>query len=299
MFDQENKKMKKKLRIIIPCGIAVIIGIIMLLSSCSTVPAGHTGILTTFGKVEERTLTSGLNWKSPFQKVTLMDNRTQKREEQIQAFSSDIQEVDIVLAVNYSIDQATAQTLYATVGVEYYTNIVYPRLLEGTKAVFSRYTAEKLISNRDNLSAEIQTLVVDDVCAYGINISTISVQDIDFTDAFTNAVEAKQVAQQNKLTAETEQARLTMEAQQAAERQVIQANADAERAKIAAQADLEVTKIQADASEYAGRKEAARNRAIAESLTPELIEYYHILQWDGQLPNTILSSGTDVLYSLR
>lgn len=299
MFDQENKKMKKKLRILIPCGIAVIIGIIMLLSSCSTVPAGHTGILTTFGKVEERTLTSGLNWKSPFQKVTLMDNRTQKREEQIQAFSSDIQEVDIVLAVNYSIDQATAQTLYATVGVEYYTNIVYPRLLEGTKAVFSRYTAEKLISNRDNLSAEIQTLVVDDVCAYGINISTISVQDIDFTDAFTNAVEAKQVAQQNKLTAETEQARLTMEAQQAAERQVIQANADAERAKIAAQADLEVTKIQADASEYAGRKEAARNRAIAESLTPELIEYYHILQWNGQLPNTILSSGTDVLYSLR
>lgn len=301
-FDEENennKKRKKLLAILIPTAFVLIIGVIMLFSSCSTVPAGHTGILTTFGKVEERTLTSGLNWKSPFQKVTLMDNRTQKKVEDFQAFSSDIQEVDISLAVNYSIDQATAQTLYATVGVEYYTNIVYPRLLEGTKAVFSKYTAEKLISNRDNLSAEIQALVVDDVAAYGINISTISVQDIDFTDAFTNAVEAKQVAQQNKLTAETEQARLTMEAEQAAQRQIIQANADAEKAKIEAQAELEVTKIQADASEYAGQKEAAKNRAIAESLTPELIEYYHVLQWDGKLPATMLSSGTDTIIDIR
>lgn len=297
--DESEKKRNKLLKILIPVAFVLVIGIITLFASCSTVPAGHTGILTTFGKVEERTLTSGLNWKSPFQKVTLMDNRTQKKVEEFQAFSSDIQEVDISLAVNYSIDQTTAQTLYATVGVEYYTNIVYPRLLESTKAVFSKYTAEKLISNRDNLSAEIQALVVDDVAAYGINISTISVQDIDFTDAFTNAVEAKQVAQQNKLTAETEQARLTMEAQQAAQRQIIQANADAEKAKIEAQADLEVTKIQADASEYAGQKEAARNRAIAESLTPELIKYYHVLQWDGKLPVTMLSSGTDTIIDIR
>ena len=297
--DYENeavraKKIRRRLWMWIPIGIILLIGIIFLANSCSSVPAGHTGILTTFGKVEDRILTEGLNWKSPFQKVIKMDNRTQKKVEEFQAFSSDIQEVNIMLAVNYSINQETAQNLYRTVGVEYYTNIVYPRLLESTKSVFSSYTAEQLIGNRENLSNEIKDLVIPDVARYGIIISDISVQDIDFTDAFTNAVEAKQVAAQDKLTAETKQAQLTMEAEQEAQRQVIKAQADAEQAKIAAQADLEVTKIQADAAEYAGLKEAAKNKAISEWLTPDLLQYYYIQQWDGKLPTYMLGENTGI-----
>lgn len=302
--DYENeaarvKKIRRRLWMWIPIGIILLIGIIFLTNSCSSVPAGHTGILTTFGKVEDRILTEGLNWKSPFQKVIKMDNRTQKKVEEFQAFSSDIQEVDIMLAVNYSINQETAQNLYRTVGVEYYTNIVYPRLLESTKSVFSSYTAEQLIGNRENLSNEIKDLVIPDVARYGIIISDISVQDIDFTDAFTNAVEAKQVAAQDKLTAETKQAQLTMEAEQEAHRQVIKAQADAEQAKIAAQADLEVTKIQADAAEYAGQKEAARINAIAQVLTPDVLKYYNILQWDGKLPVYMLGKDTSILMGLN
>ena len=302
--DYENeaaraKKIRRRLLMWIPIGIILLIGIIFLAGSCSSVPAGHTGILTTFGKVEERILTEGLNWKSPFQKVIKMDNRTQKKVEEFQAFSSDIQEVNIMLAVNYSINQETAQNLYRTVGVEYYTNIIYPRLLESTKSVFSSYTAEQLIGNRENLSNEIKELVIPDVARYGIIISDISVQDIDFTDAFTNAVEAKQVAAQDKLTAETKQAQLTMEAEQEAQRQVIKAQADAEQAKIAAQADLEVTKIQADAAEYAGQKEAARINAIAQVLTPDVLKYYNILQWDGKLPVYMLGKDTSILMGLN
>ena len=81
-----------------------------------------------------------------------------------------------------------------------------------------------------------------------------------------------------------------MEAQQAAERAEIEAQAAAAVAVIAAQADLEVTKIQADAAEYAGQKEAAKNKAISEWLTEDLIEYYYIQQWDGILPNTYMGS---------
>ena len=297
--DYENeaartKQIRRRLWMWIPIGIILLIGIIFLASSCVSIPAGHTGILTTFGKVEDKVFTEGLNWKSPFQKVIKMDNRTQKTTETFQAFSSDIQEVDIMLAINYSINQETAQNLYRTVGVEYYTNIVYPRLLESTKSVFSNYTAEQLIGNRENLSNEIKELVIPDVARYGIIISDISVQDIDFTDAFTNAVEAKQVAAQDKLTAETKQAQLTMEAEQEAHRQVIKAQADAEQAKIAAQADLEVTKIQADAAEYAGLKEAAKNKAISEWLTPDLLQYYYIQQWDGKLPTYMLGENTGI-----
>ena len=290
------KKLRKHLWIWIPLGLILLIGIIFFANSCASIPAGHTGILTTFGKVEDKVLTEGFNWKSPFQKVIKMDNRTQKTTETFQAFSSDIQEVDILIAVNYSINQETAQKLYRTVGTGYYQNIVYPRLLEGTKAIFSEYSAEQLISNRETLSEQIANIVVPSVSQYGIVISSIMVQDIDFTDAFTNAVEAKQVAQQNKLTAQTQQDQLTMEAEQEANRQVIKAQADAEQARIAAQAELEVTKIQADAAEYAGQKEAMRIKAISQALTPDVLKYYHILQWDGKLPDTMLSDNISYLF---
>ena len=52
----------------------------------------------------------------------------------------------------------------------------------------------------------------------------------DFTDAFTNAVEAKQVAAQNKLKAQTEQEQATMEEEARAKRAIITANAEAEQA---------------------------------------------------------------------
>ena len=290
--------MKNVGRVVLTVAIIAVV-VIVALCCITTVPTGYTGIVTTFGRVEDHTFDAGFHIKSPFQRVIKMDNRTQKAVETLQAFSSDIQQVDISIAVNYSIDQTTAEKLYKTVGEEYYSKILYPRLLENTKSIFSKYTAEKLVAYREKLSTEITELVTEDVKDYGITVSSISVQDIDFTDAFTNAVEAKQVAQQNKLTAQTQQDQLTMEAEQEAQRQVIKAQADAEQAKIAAQADLEVTKIQADAAEYAGQKEAAKNEAISESLTEELVRYYYIQQWNGELPSTMLGESASILYGLN
>ena len=264
--------------------------------SVTVVPTGYTGIVTTFGRVEQRTLSSGAHMILPWQNVVKMDNRTQKVQITTTAFSSDIQQVDIQLSVNFCIDQSTAQELYRTVGINYYENVMYPRILENTKAVFSQYTAENLIAKRNTLSDMIAGNTAEDMKMYGITIVSIAIEDIDFTDAFTTAVEAKQVAAQNKLTAETEQAQKTMEEQAMAERAIIAANAEAEKAVIAANADLEVVKIQAEASLYAGEKEAEMNKRISESLTDGLIQYYWIKQWNGVLPSTVL--GSDMSYMI-
>ena len=274
----------------------VVFAVFLLLSCVTVVPTGCTGILTTFGRVEDRTISAGAHFILPWQNVVKMDNRTQKVQITTSAFSSDIQQVDLSLSVNYCIDQNTARELYRTVGSSYYENIMYPRILENTKAVFSRYTAENLIANRNGLSDIIAENTAADMEAYGINIVSIAIEDIDFTDAFTTAVEAKQVAAQNKLTAETEQAQKTMEEEATARRAVIAANAEAEKAVIAANAELEVVKIQAEASLYAGEKEAEMNKRISESLTDGLIDYYWIKQWTGELPTTVL--GTDAGYMI-
>lgn len=275
------------------------LAVILLLVSCvGIVPTGYTGILTTFGAVENRTIGAGFNLIAPWQRIVTMDNRAQKVEIQTCAFSSDIQQVDIQMSVNYCIDQQTAQELYKTVGKNYYENIMFPRIQENIKAVFSAYNAEALIVNRELLSTATAELLRNDMTPYGITIISIAIEDLDFTDAFTNAVEAKQVAAQNKLTAETQQAQKTMEAEQEAERAIIAANAQAEQNIIAAKADLEVVKIQSDAAYYAGEKEANMNGRIADTLTPSLIEYYWIKQWNGLLPTTVLGGDSNYMIDL-
>ena len=271
----------------------------MGLGCVTVVPTGYTGILTTFGRVEERTISAGAHLIMPWQEVVKMDNRTQKVQIATEAFSSDIQQVNLQLSVNYCIDQATAQELYRTVGIHYYENVMYPRILENTKAVFSRYSAENLIAKRNDLSDMIAESTSADMKRYGISIVSIAIEDIDFTDAFTTAVEAKQVAAQNKLTAETEQAQKTMEAEANAKRAVIAANAEAEKSVIAANAELEVVKVQAEAALYAGEKEAEMNKRISESLTDGLIDYYWITQWDGELPTTVLGENGNYMLSLK
>ncbi len=249
-----------------------------------TVPTGHTGILVTFGRVENTTLEAGLHVKSPFQEVVSMDNRTQKQTLDLLCFSSDIQEVSISYSVNYQIRKANAQTIYKTIGKDYYHVVMEPRIQDAVKSVMAKYTAESLIEERDTLSVKITEILERELSVYNIDVINTAIENMDFSDAFTQAVEEKQVAQQQLLKAQTEQAQLTMEQEAEATRKEIAATAEAEIAVIQAEAEKEVLKIQADAAEYAGQKDAAVNDALAKSLTDILLEYYEIKQWDGKLP---------------
>ncbi len=267
-----------------------LLSLVIIVFGCfTTISTGHTGIVTTFGKVEDKTLEAGIHFIMPWQETIEMDNRNQKAAVSLQCFSSDIQEVDVNYTLNYQISKENAQKIYKSIGTGYYNIVILPRIEEAVKTVFSKYDAENLISNRENLSQEIKAILENRLAAYHIEVIDASVENMDFSDAFTNAVEEKQVAAQNKLKAETQQAQRTMEQEAEARRNIIKANADAETAKIAAEADLEIVKIQADAAEYAGQKDAAINRAVAESLTPELLYYYYIKGWNGELPSTYIS----------
>ena len=92
---------------------------ICLLGCIKTVPTGSTGIVTTFGRIENITLDAGIHFMSPWKKVVNMDNRTQKQSIEMQCFSSDIQEVSVVYTVNYQINKSNAQEIYRTIGTEY------------------------------------------------------------------------------------------------------------------------------------------------------------------------------------
>ena len=251
----------------------VVAAALVVLSCVTTVPTGHTGVVTSFGHVENYTLDAGVHMVKPWQQVVKMDNRVQKQTVKLACFSSDIQEVNMAYTINYQIRKADAMTLYSTVGVAYYDTVVAPNIAEAVKVATARYTAEELVGMRDELANAIELILSEKLEQYNIEVVSTSIEDMDFTDAFTDAVEAKQVAQQNKLKAQTE-----------AEQRVIEANAAAEVKKV--QADAEAYEVLARAE-----AEAEANRKISESLTRDLIDYNYAQNWDGKLP--MMMSGSD------
>ena len=282
---KERETMKKGLIILI----AAIVLVLLVATTCTaTVQTGYTGIVTTFGKVEDVTLEAGLHFKSPFQRIIPMDNREQKSTFNTEAFSSDIQQVQITGSINYAINKSTAMNLFKEVGTDYFNKLVYPRMLEITKGVFSKYTAENLVANRQKLSESIREGLDNELDEYGINVISVSIENLDFTDAFTDAVEAKQVAAQKKLQAEIEQNQMTMETQQQAERKRINAEAEANVAKINADADAYALQVRSEA-------EAEANKKIAESLTENLIRFNEVKAWDGKLPTYMPGQGSTTM----
>ncbi len=276
------KVSKKSLLAILP--------LFLIIGGCvATVPAGHTGVLVTFGKVESNILNEGVSAKLPYQEVILVDNRVQKMSFNMEAFSADIQQTTINGSINFMIDKTQSQNLYRNVGTAYFDTVILPRIQEDVKLVFSRYTAEELIGMRTVLSSEVHELIEVAMQQYGIQIANINLEDIDFTETFTDAVEAKQVAQQKKLTTQTEQ-----------ESALIIAEAEAKKRVIAAQAEAETAKIAADAAAYtvevAAKAESEANKIVAQSLTSELIEYTKVQNWDGAVPMFQSGQGEGGVY---
>lgn len=269
---------------LIPVVSTIVGAVLLVLSFVSYVPTGHTGIVTTFGKVHDVTLDAGIHFKAPWNSVLTMDNREQKKPFQLEAFSKDIQQVDVQGSVNYNIDKATAMNLYKDVGTDYADILIGPRIQEDIKIVIAKYTAENLIENRQAMSDEIFELLKDELAPKGINIISLAIENIDFTDAFEAAVEAKQVATQEKQKAKTQQEQQTMEAEQKAERDRIAAQAAADVEKIGVDAEAYAIKTRSDA-------EAEANKKIADSLTEELIRYSEVNQWNGQLPSYVGTSS--------
>ena len=247
----------------------LVLGLLLTGFGCITsVETGHVGIVKTFGKVEDYTFDSGFHFKAPWNSVTKMDNRVQKTTIELPCFSSDIQEVNTTYTVNYQISKTNAQNLYRDVGIGYLETVVNPTIQETVKTIIAKYTAEDLIGKRAEVAVEIEALLTTNLQRYNIDVTSTAIENMDFTDSFTAAVEAKAVAAQNKLQAQIEQERLTMEAVQAAERAQIEAEAQAvvdktkaeaakEIAEIQAEADRIVAQIGADSAEYQGKKEAA------------------------------------------
>ena len=253
-----SKIFNKKTIIIL---LVAIVAIATVASSMTIVEAGHTGVVVTLGKVEDHVLQEGLHFKIPFiQEVVRIDNRITKLDVDTEAFSKDLQTVSTTIAINYRVDTSKSYSIYKNIGRDYESVLVIPAVNEVLKATAAKYTAEESVTNRTLVSEGLVAGLNDKLNEIGLYVTDVNIINFDFSEAYINAIEEKQVAQQQLLKAETE-------------KQTAITNAEAE---------AEATKIRAEA-------EAEANRILAESITAELIEYQKIEKWNGELP--VVSGG--------
>ena len=287
----------KKITKIVALAIAALLVVILLGDSFATVPVGSTGILLTFGKVEDgKALSEGLHIKLPLvQRIVSMDNRVKKLELNTEAFSKDIQTVSATLAVNYRLQAEKSFAIYKTHGTQYEQNIIVPAAHEVLKSVCAQYTAEELISKRAESSDMMRDELDGKLSGMGITVTDFNIIDFDFSDEFINAVEAKQVAEQVKKKAATENETAIAQAEREKQVSIKQSEAEAERVRIEAEAQAQSTLIaaqaQADAVKLAADAEAYRMQNEGKYVSDSLIDKILAENWDGKLPNVV---GGDV-----
>jgi len=231
-----------------------IIIVIALVSSFGTIGAGERGVLLQFGAVTGKVFGEGLYVKIPFvQSVVKMDVKIQKDEVPATASSKDLQVVTSRIALNYHLEPDAVNRVWQEVGLSYNTRIISPAIQEAVKATTAKFTAEELITKREEVKVHIKDNLSERLLERSIIVDEFNIIDFDFSKSFNEAIEQKVTAEQLKLKAERDLERIKIEKDQ----QITQAEAKAQAIQIEAQA------LRAN---------------------PQVVELRWIEKWDGKTP---------------
>jgi regulator of protease activity HflC (stomatin/prohibitin superfamily) len=253
-----------KVRLIALAGV-IALSLLVVFMCLHVVPAGHRGVVKMFGDVSDEPLPEGLHFLNPLARVVDFNVRFQSATAQkAEGGTADLQEVFEDITVNYEYDPLHAPYVYNNFGddSDIEAKFIVPALYESFKAVTSKYTAEQLVTQRSAVSAAIVLTLQAKLAKYKIIVSDINVQNFHFDPQFAEAVRAKVVAGQNRLTAEQ----------------------SLETAKIAT--EQRVVEAEGNAKAIAIQASAVENQGGQKYIALEAIK-----KWNGQLPTYMGSNA--------
>ena len=264
--DSLKSSNKKNKDIYIAVQLTLLIVFLAILSNFFViVNAGERGVLMQFGKVQEQILGEGLHVIVPtVNSVKKLSVRVQKQESSAEASSKDLQDVFTDVALNWHIIPDEANAIFQQIGdeKEVVARIIAPAVEEVLKAVIAKYTAEEIITKRGEVKAAVDEFLTLRLLTYHIAVDDISLVHVHFSERFSDAVEAKQIAEQ-----------------------------EAKRGEFLA---LKAVK-EAEAKVNLAKGEAEVQRLLQDNLTPELLERQAIEKWDGKLPLIVGDGGKNLL----
>jgi regulator of protease activity HflC (stomatin/prohibitin superfamily) len=257
-------------------------GVVMIIGFAGPfveVPAGNVGVVTNFGQVQVITLEPGLHVVVPiYQRVTNVDTRVQPHEfQEIDAASKELQTVKLTGVMNYHIDGQFASDLFQRVGTDFAAKIIDPAFNDFIKTVVPDYSVNDILAKRDEIRSLAKTQLANNLSQYHIIVDDIYIANIAFSDAFQQAIEAKQVAQQQ---VQTEQQILAQK-------------------QIQAQQVVAAAKGQADATVTLADGQAKANELLSASLTDQILQYQYIQKLTDKITVMLLPSGNQTIFDLK
>jgi len=210
----------------------VIIFLLVLANPIVIIRAGQRGVVSKFGAVSEKVMEEGINFRIPFyEQVKKMDVKTTKKDVTVAAASKDLQNIESTIALNYHLDPVRVNKLIQEVGIGYDARIIDPAVQEAVKSAMAKYTAEELITKRQEVKEEIKSTLLEQLNKVYIMVDEVSIVNFNFSDSFNSAIEAKVTAEQNALAAQNKLEQVKFEAEQ----RIASAEAEAEAIRIQAQ----------------------------------------------------------------
>ncbi len=227
----------------------------------TTVGAGQRGVVTVFGKVQDGILDEGLHLINPLASIHKISVQTQvikfdngknagdnSEESSLFAATKDLQDVQIATVVTYHLPATFVKEVYQQYnGLEsFQTNKLSPVVREAVKSLSAQYTAEELVTKRQEFSDRVQLAIAGRFAELGTTFESFKVVNFEFSTEFTKAIELKATAVQNAEAAKNKLEQVKYEAQQQVE--TAKATAEAQRissAALAAQGGADYVQLQA------------------------------------------------------
>ena len=267
--------------------LALLVSFLLVPFSFHTISSGEVAVVKHLGKIED-VKSAGTHYDLWItNKYVTYDTKVQDFEIFTAAYSSDAQPMEIAMTIQYQILADKVIDIATQYGkLDILQNRIESVAIERVKSVLSAHKAMDIIAKRASISPEVENAIKELIGEeYYVNVTTVVLDNIDFSDAFEQAVEDKMIAEQAKLKADYDN-----------ETKVAKAKADAEAKLKAAQAQIDIAKAEAEAKMIAAEAEAKANEIINSSITDKILEKATIEKWDGKMP-VVAGNGEYILPS--
>ena len=177
--------------------LALFFGLIAFTRMLTVIPAGHVGVVDLFGRVSEKTLKSGINFRNPLAQVIKFSIKTQELTEDMTVPSKEGLTIQLDATVLFHLDPEKAAKVYKTVGVNYVSILLVPQFRSVCRGVTAAYEAKALYtSQREELALLIQTDLIKQVTERGIIVENTPLRRVKLPTKVTDAIEDKLKAEQ-------------------------------------------------------------------------------------------------------
>jgi regulator of protease activity HflC (stomatin/prohibitin superfamily) len=212
--------------------LGALILVILLFASVVSIPTGHVGVLTLFGRVTGEVLAEGIHMINPLKSVQRMSIQTQSVKESASVPSNEGLILALDTSLLFHLDRTKAADVFQKVGANYAEKIVEPTTRAAIRAATSSHTANALYTNaRELVQQQIQDELGAELAPRGIIIENVLLRDVQLPAMLKGSIEAKQQAEQDALRMNF----ILQKEKQEAERKRIEAQGIADFQKIVAQ----------------------------------------------------------------